>query len=516
MDSKQYVKQADAARAKAAQFNETPRERALRSLEDGADAAVKVGRWVRGLAADEAKDEGALGAALEMKPEAAQWGSLGREVFGSLYGLGTEPVEDTEAPVGADWIREVLSQAESLPEWKALQERARSDAWASGLATAQAMETLAPTITPPEEDAQDLSEQAELLSQLMQERGQTSPKHLRKLAEIKRRMKNAQAQDASAVQQVRDGAAHMRSNLRRAAAAAGEQLDEMQDAMDGMGCGRGAGPKSRVNAPRGEVMAALRDNDKLRRIARLAGRLRAQAIAKQNTKAKHGVEELCDVMLGSDIGRLLPSETVFLADPDLEVLLYRKLVENAALQYELRGREQRVEGPIVLVVDESGSMSGAPDEWAKAVALALMEVAARQNRAFAYVHFDTKVSRVDFSENPKNLDLSELLAMVTHFTGGGTSIAAGLGEARRIISQAQEARAFKRADVVLISDGVDGDSARQLEQLRLLKNDGAALFTIGIGCEMPDWLVEKASASTVVYPGDMEGASGKLDAVFSV
>jgi uncharacterized protein with von Willebrand factor type A (vWA) domain len=164
--------------------------------------------------------------------------------------------------------------------------------------------------------------------------------------------------------------------------------------------------------------------------------------------------------VGSDLARLLPSETVFLADADLEPLLYRKLIENAALEYELRGLETKAEGPIVLVVDESGSMSGTNDEWAKAVSLALMEVAARQNRVFAYVHFDNGVSRVDTFANPRSVALPELLDCVKHFTGGGTSIASGLQEADRIIGQAKEHRDFKRADVVLITDGADGDDMR--------------------------------------------------------
>lgn len=499
-----------------AQREQTAREKALASLEDGADMAVSVGRWVRSLAADEARADSEFGRTLDLKPNAAQWGSFGREVFGSLYGLGTEEVPEAEAPAGAQWVRELLKQAESLPEWQALQARARTDAWASGLAASQALDVLAPSVQPPEEDAQNLRDEAELMEQLMRERGRTSPKHLRKLAELKRRARAAEAQDAAAVQQINESVSVIRSKLRGAAQAANEQLDEAADALDGLGCGTGPGAKNRVASPRGDVLNAVRSDARLRRIAKLAGRLRAQAIQKQNTKAKHGREELCDVTVGGDLARLLPSEVVFLADPDLEALLYRKLIENAALEYELRGLETKAEGPIVLVVDESGSMRGSNDEWAKAVSLALMEVAARQKRVFAYVHFDDGVTRVDTFANPGAVGLPELLACVEHFTGGGTSIASGLAEADRIIGQAKEHRDFKRADVVLITDGADSDRAGQLAATRAFKAKGAALFNIGIGSAVPEWLQEQASASVVVYPGDMAGASGKLDEVFSV
>ena len=479
------------------------RESAMRSLETGADAAVAVGGWVRSLAVDEAREEGEFGRVLGLHGGA--WGSLAREAFGSLYGLGVERVAEAEAPAGAAWVRELISQAESLPEWRALQERAAGDAWASGLAAAQALDCLAPTVQPPQEDAQALREKAEALG----------PAH-RRTPGLLARAEAAEDADAQAAQEAREAASRVRRALRTAAAKAEQAIEETEAALVGLGCGSGPGASSRVQAPRSEVVEALRSDERLRRIAKLAGRLRAQAIAKQTTKVEHGREELCDVTLGSDLGHLLPSETVLLADEDLEALLYRRLLESAAMQYELRGQDHRAEGPIVLVVDESGSMRGHRDEWAKAVALAMMEIAARQGRSIAYVHFDAAVTRTDLIATPKSIGLDVLLGCVSHFSGGGTRIATALAEANRILAGQAEARSFAKADVVLITDGADPDQAAQLAQLDALRKRGAALFSVGIGSEIPTWIAERSTQAIAISPQDMTGASAKLDGLFSV
>jgi uncharacterized protein with von Willebrand factor type A (vWA) domain len=480
------------------------REAAMVSLETGADAALAVGGWVRSLAVDEAKAEGEFGRVLGA--HGGPWGSLAREVYGSLYGLGCEPVEGE--PKGAAWVRDLLSQAESLPEWRALQARAEGDAWASGLAAAQALDALAPVVQPPEEDAQQAREAAESVREANPRSG--------RLPGLEARAEAAEAADEAAAQRAREAVSRVRRALRTAASKADAQLGELEEAATGLGCGSEAGSPGRIQGPRSEVVQRLRSDERLRRIAKLAGRLRAQAIQKQNTKAAHGREELCDVEAGDDLGRLLPSESVLLADEDLEALLYRRLLERSALQYQLRGQDHRAEGPIVLCLDESGSMRGARDEWAKAVALAMMEVAARQNRAFSVVHFDGAVTSVDRFAQPKAVGLDALLACVSSFSGGGTSIASALGEANRLLRDAAEQRAFARADVVLITDGVDHDRDGQLRQLDGLRAHGAALFAVGIASAVPAWISDRATQAIALAPGDLDGASAKLDGVFSM
>ena len=81
---------------------------------------------------------------------------------------------------------------------------------------------------------------------------------------------------------------------------------------------------------------------------------------------------------------------------------------------------------------------------------------------------------------------------------------------------AAEQRAFSKADVVLITDGVDHDRDGQLRQLDGLRAHGAALFAVGIASAVPAWISDRATQSVVVQTNDLDGASAKLDGVFSM
>ncbi len=502
------------AKATARQTTDAAK-RALDQIEHGTDAAVRVGGWVRTLATDEAKSGGDLDRAIGLREEPG-WGDVSRETFGSLYGLGTEDVPAAEAPAGSDWMREALDQAKGLPEWTALRARSEGDSWASGIATAAALDVLAETLPElPKEDAAALQEQMEFLGELMKEKGRTSPKHLRRMAELKKRIQFANEQSAAAAQAIRENAAQMRSAMRGACATASQEIADASAAMAGLGVGSDPGVRARVTAPRAEVLQALRTDKKLQRIAKIAGRLRSQAVRKQAEKVNHAQSELNDIITGNNVARLLPSETVLLADEETEMLLYAKLAEGRALQYELRGKEVVCQGPIILAIDESGSMAGTRDEWAKGVALALAEIAARQNRAFAVLHFDTDVSHVQEFPNPKNMAWDEVMDLATHFSGGGTVIRRPLEKAHSMIVEARKTNAkLGKSDVILITDGEDGDDLSK--PINDLKQLGASVFGFAICSTFSDHLTKLLDGAEQMDDRDLGAASQKLDAVFSI
>ena len=75
----------------------------------------------------------------------------------------------------------------------------------------------------------------------------------------------------------------------------------------------------------------LRGDPRLKRIAQLAGRFTRIGQQKRRSKVRHGAEEICDVELGNDIGRLLPVELVKLRHPRLHALALRDLLERKAM-----------------------------------------------------------------------------------------------------------------------------------------------------------------------------------------
>jgi hypothetical protein len=150
----------------------------------------------------------------------------------------------------------------------------------------------------------------------------------------------------------------------QAVAAASREVEEAREAAAALGLGPGA-PGS--NDPR--VIAALyrrvRSDPTLRRICALAGRYRRVAQSKQRRKTLHGLDDMVGVVLDGEVGRLLPHELAKLALPELEDDTLRRLVERQLMCREYRATEPVAKGPIMVVVDESGSMAGDKGHTAK-------------------------------------------------------------------------------------------------------------------------------------------------------
>ena len=487
-----------------------------REVKTGRDQTAVVSRWDRFLAASEAADGGSYREAVD-KHKSGAWAGFCREMFSSLYGAtDTKHVEPADRPHGADWVEKLHDAADALPEYRGLKERARRDAWATGIAAGEALKVLADQVQPPTQDPQTIQDELDFIKSLMTEGGKTSPTHMRRMAALQRQLQAAKEEVGAAVSRLAARMPTVRSAIRKGCLAANEAIDEMEGAVSALGAGEGTGIKSATKVPPKVLRDTLMKNSKLRRIAKLAGRMKAAAIQKQRTKARPGAEELCDVTAGNNLQRLLPVELGNLADEDTEALLVRRLHENSAMVYELRGKEHRSEGPIILVVDESGSMQGAPDEWSKAVMFGLMEIGARQKRPVYLVHFDGRVTRTDEFLNPAELTLKAIEDCVMHFTGGGTSIGAALAHAADVMHKNEGP--WKRADVILITDGISGDYDQQKAALKRIKDRGGHFYYVGIGCTPPDHLEEEADESLVLGREDIKkGDTAKVSsAVFSI
>ncbi len=241
----------------------------------------------------------------------------------------------------------------------------------------------------------------------------------------------------------------VRRVAREACGKAAEEADRTNEIIQAFAYGVGTGkPQYASPSIKKEVAAKLQNNHHLKRIAELAGRMRRIAAEKQKQKTKHGVDELADITVGDDLARLIPAEIAKLSHPLLKLDFQKKYLEKSLLQYKLRGKERQVRGPIVVCIDESGSMSGSRDVWAKAVGLALLQIAQQQGRKYAMIHFDSSVTRVDKFD--KKADFTDIMDAVCHFTSGGTNFEKPLTEASRIITREKE---FKQGDCIFVTDG---------------------------------------------------------------
>ncbi|MFO0799669.1 MAG: hypothetical protein U0804_19535 [Gemmataceae bacterium] len=235
----------------------------------------------------------------------------------------------------------------------------------------------------------------------------------------------------------------------RAVAAAGEEVAELHGAAGALGLGPGA---SGSNDP--AAVAALfrrvRGDPALRLICDLAGRFRRVAQSKQRTKTAHGLDDVVGVESGGDVGRLLPAELARLMVPELELDTLRRIVERQALCREHHAVEPVGKGPVVVCLDESGSMSGEKVHTAKALALALAWVARHQRRWCALVAYSGDSGERLLPLPPGRWDEARLLDWLAAFIGKGSDLDVPVRELPRMFAELAAPPGV--TDVVFVTD----------------------------------------------------------------
>ena len=258
-----------------------------------------------------------------------------------------------------------------------------------------------------------------------------------------------------------------------------------------------------------EVNAAGGSMYRVQQVAKLAGRMYAELKGARARQVNGIPGEVHSVEQGRDVGRLLPSEQVLLMDDQLEVTVLERIATGRALQFAVRGTAPASKGPIVMVLDESSSMDGPRNIFAKAAAVAVTRVAAAERRPVAVVHYSTSVVR-----RADCLEPTALIEMVRHFLQGGTDTPRALGAARELVQQL--ARKGKiGADVILVTDGVDHNLAGITAAIDALDRIGARLWTVAIECAIATVHPLRARAAGYVELTDKVMTDPKTVTVFA-
>lgn len=184
-------------------------------------------------------------------------------------------------------------------------------------------------------------------------------------------------------------------------------------------------------------------------------------------------QEVEGVEVGGDLSRMLDDDAAAMG-VDPEVLA--AVAEERANQYQMSGESIKSRGPLVIVIDESGSMHGNREVWAKACAVALTRVALQEGRAVRCVHFATGTHTHDV--NPGNADDMRLVAE-SHLSGG-TDIDVALQVAiRQVGNLAKDDKVG--ADIVFITDGLDRYSEKHF---KTMVREGIQLWTVAIDIDI--------------------------------
>lgn len=171
-----------------------------------------------------------------------------------------------------------------------------------------------------------------------------------------------------------------------------------------------------------------------------------------------------------EIARMLPSEAVLFIRPALRLLWHAKRAERALATYRVRGvqqerfvaddtgseardadrrRKRQERGPVIVCLDTSGSMQGAPETIAKAITLEAIRIANAENRDCFLYAFSGPKDITEFDLTVKRGGIQALLEFLGCSFHGGTDVAEPM---RRALKRVETAR-WSRADIIVVSDG---------------------------------------------------------------
>jgi uncharacterized protein with von Willebrand factor type A (vWA) domain len=404
--------------------------------------------------------------------------ALIRDLFWSFHKRAPRINESVTLKPAFAVNRRILEEIMSAAEWRQLREAGSiNDSMISAIATIGACERAIEALdhdsrnrinrlAAANEAAEKLFGQADVLDEIASQAMAQQVEELRKRAEKARADARRKERAAAKLEESLDADDGERDRAIRLAARRGmaEALDEaeaIQNAIAAFGGGYstsngGSGTPLEMTA-RDKIELAMRvmRSPRLRLIAEMCGRFTRIATSVQKSRVSHPPSEITSITIGNDLARLLPGEAALLGDPDLEDLFYLKFAERRLLQYDLEGREPEGRGPIILALDESGSMSetlgGVVKEvWGKSVMLGLLAIARRQKRDLAVIHFSGP-DQLRAGVFPKGeSDPIGLIDEVEFFFGGGTVFDRWMEEALRLVDQDR----FDRADVIVVSDGI--------------------------------------------------------------
>lgn len=299
-------------------------------------------------------------------------------------------------------------------------------------------------------------------------------------------------------------------------AAMGKAADEAE-AQVAMAHMWGVDPGSLVRLPADQRMklAKRMNNERFRRMADLFGPLQQLLAVEQKRKVNNVPEEPYDLSLGDDLERVLTTEFAGLMHPVLKLDFYRRYIEKELQQYEMKGTDKVARGGIVCCIDNSGSMAGDNELWAKAIALCLLHMARTQKRKFYGIHFGSthELMEFDFSVD---YSVEKVLDFAEYFFGGGTAFVRPLDLALSRLRTEFDTTGATTADIVFITDGACGVPGPWKDNwLAEMDRIGATMWGLLIGGRRGDQPLRDLCSGKVATVADILNPDKELAKVFA-
>jgi uncharacterized protein with von Willebrand factor type A (vWA) domain len=390
-----------------------------------------------------------------------QFPELMSDIFDRLYSYSSKKKEKLRPE--DTWAEQAHEQLNEINDFSTLSNNCQGNKLMSGAMTGQLAEAVIshlPTPPSPLEDVQKLRDQVMFLKSILP---QAEPQAQE---QIKKEVKELIEQGKESVQAFQEWQQSidensMRVALREAIKQESKKLEEGQELYESLFPGF---DNSQAQCPFGdnnfsqyqEVSQLIANNSYLKKILLLAGRFKRVQNQYLKTIVKEVFSEITNIEVGSELARLLPAALVPLIDPELEIIFQKEYIEQTLLQYQLKSNEKdhHERGPVIVLLDLSGSMKGTRDIWAKAMLLTTLSYAHSQNRPCQVVTYNTTVqSQHTFC--PKDpFDYKEFISIISRQPKGGTDCWEAMLKAMHLV---QRDKIFEKADICLYSDGMEND-----------------------------------------------------------
>lgn len=262
--------------------------------------------------------------------------------------------------------------------------------------------------------------------------------------------------------------------------AAFNEVDEIEGLRKGIGLEDGEwysmNPESRM------AMADQLRTEEMKELAEVIGRMKRFALGVKATRIIDVPHEAYDVEYGNDLRRLLRPQYALLGNEFTKYEFFRRYTDKELLVYKMRGKEDVGKGPIVIAIDKSGSMGGAPFRWAMGVAEALRRFAAEEDRDYYAMFFGNNNDRERFDFPGGKGPFDKVLSFLGTQANGGTEFDGVLTEALEKASVSFDGEGKGKADIVFITDGMAHLDEKWIADFNAERNRvGVRVYSVYIG-----------------------------------
>ena len=222
--------------------------------------------------------------------------------------------------------------------------------------------------------------------------------------------------------------------------------------------------------------------------------IRKEEIVTHSTRSD--ITGICE---GNDLNSLLPIEYCYLAEKSLQPIFFERYTEKKLRMIDYASRERQpmndkrlpgnqvseeAEGPFIVCIDTSGSMSGKRENLAKSALLAIAELTEQQHRKCYIIIFSDDVECIEITDLGTSFDrLVDFLCQSFHI---GTDIAPAIAHTARMIEKEE----YREADFVMISDFEMAPIDKELSAgIQKIKENQTRIYALCMGDEpQPSYL----------------------------